>query len=57
MLDMGIELFALRDKLLDGGVFTRTSKGTIVANEDGHRLSTARSKDRGMIGFIRKAQK
>jgi hypothetical protein len=58
VLDMGTEAFvvARRANWLDGGVFTRTWMGTMEAKAGGHRLSTARNKERGMRGFIRKAE-
>ena len=56
MLNMGMLLLALARRVswLEGGVFTRTSKGTIAAKASEQTSRTARSKDSGMKGIIGK---
>jgi hypothetical protein len=56
VLDMGTVVFARRARWVDGGVFTRTSKGIVVAKAGGHRFSTATSKDRGIRRCIQKTR-
>ena len=48
MLDMGTLVFARRARWVDGGIFTRTSKGTAVVKASGHRFRTVKSNERGI---------